>query len=282
MGVWASLITTIIGAGIKLYGSSQSPDYPSIPRMAKIPIQDAKHQMEQYESRRMQAGIDAWKTRFPLLYQGGKSEIEDIASNQKGMLSSTIKSSISNAGLEQPKEGDQYKLSQDLGLSPITLAQRTSQAVTRQIALNPEWTNKISGGTLATMIANNNQNQNAFSQFLGANSTAQYVAGQQRSMYNTAALTQGLIGATGIGVQAYQNAQNPLNNPLNPTSYKSDVSNPGYYTQPQSAPYQSPSSGQSNYSSNMWNAPAPSSTYGNPWGNPYTNYQPFGFGTGGG
>jgi hypothetical protein len=165
--------------------------------------------MEDYETKRMGASIDAWKTRFPLLYQGGQYEVNDIANNQKGILSPVVSGALQSAGLEQPKGTDQYSLSTDIGLSPITLAQRTSQAVNRQIALNPEWTNQISGGTLATMVANNYQNQNAFTQFLGANQTANYVSGQTQSNYNTQALLSGVLGAARLGTQAYEQS-NPL------------------------------------------------------------------------
>lgn len=279
MGIYASLITTIIGAGIKLIGSSQSPNYPSAPKISKLDVQGAKEHMENYEARRMQASIDAWKARFPLLYQGGGYEVGDIGKNQQGFLSDTTKQSLQNAGLQTPKEGNQYSLSTDLGLSPVTLAQRNSQAAIRQIGLNPEWTNKISGGTLATMVANNYQNQQAFGQFLGAQNTAQYVAGQQRSMYNTAALTAGLLGTASAGTQAYINSQNPLNRPLDPTAYpKSDVTNPGYYVQPSAPPPQPYQSSQATpYGNSMWNSPPPA-PYGETWGNPYNNYQPFGFG----
>jgi len=244
MGVYAAIISSVIGTGIKLLGSAGGPSYPSAPQIQGLPVQKAKQFMQDYESRRMGVSVEAWKQRFPLLYQGGKYEISDIGRNQQGLLSPQVSGALQSAGLEQPKQGDQYKLATDLGLSPITLAQRNSQAVTRQIALNPEWTNKISGGTLATMIANNSKNQNAFSQFLGAQNTANYVTGQQRSAYNTAALTTGLLGATSIGVQAYQNSQNPLNRPFDPTAYpRSDVSNPGYYT----PGYQSQGGGQGYY-----------------------------------
>ncbi len=264
MGVYASIIMTAIGAGIKLLGSSQSPNYPSTPTLARIDIPKTQASMEDYEKRRMQASIDSWKAKFPLLYQGGASEIEDIANNQAGQLSPVVSGALKSSGLEADKvsQGDQYHQSVDLGLSPITMAQRTSQAVNRQIALNPEWTNKISGGTLATMIANNYQNQQAFGQFLGAQNTANYVAGQRQSAYNTAALTSGLLGTAQAGTQAYINAQNPLNSPLNPTSYRSDVNNPGYYMQPsQPPPPMAP--GQSS----MWNAPAPTAyQYTDTWG----------------
>jgi hypothetical protein len=203
MGFWASLITTVVGTGIKLATSAGGPDYPSPPKLAKIPIQKAKNFMEQYEAQRMQSSIDAWKQRFPLLYQGGAAEIASIRGQQMGYLPKQAQDAIRASGLEMPKEGDIYKLSRDIGLSPLTLAQRSSEAVTRQIALNPEWTNKISGGTLATMIANNYQNQNAFTQFLGANQTAQYVAGQAANANLTKTLLAGVSGAASIGMNPY-------------------------------------------------------------------------------
>lgn len=241
MGVYASIISGIISTGIKLWGASQSPNYPSPPKLNKLPVQDAKKFMEDYELTRMNASKEAWQTRFPLLFKGEEYEIGDIRANQQGKLSPVVSGALKASGLGSPKEGDQYKLSADIGLSPITLAQRTSQAVTRQIALNPEWTNQISGGTLATMIANNYQNANAYSQFIGSNNTAQYVAGQQRSMYNTAALTSGLVGIAGAGAQLYANNQNPLNRPLDPTAYPTAYGwsgGQGTYSQPQ--PVQQP------------------------------------------
>lgn len=266
---YVSAILAVVGAGVKLLGSSGGPSYPSAPQIQGLPVQKAKNFMENYESRRMDISNLAWQTRFPLLARGGASEISDIGRNQQGFLSDQVKGGLKSAGLEMPKEGDQQKLSVDLGLSPITLAQRTSQAVTRQIALNPEWTNKISGGTLATMIANNSKNQNAFSQFLGAQNTANYVAGQQRSAFNTAALTTGLLGATSAGVQAYSNAQNPLNRPLDPTAYRSDTSSPGYYT---SGGYPSQGGGGQGYYQpqgggfgSQWGAPSSPYMYSGTW-----------------
>src|SRR6188472_3686505 len=136
MGVYASIISGIIGTGIKLLGSSQSPNYPSLPKLTKIDIPKTQASMEDYESRRMAASIEAWKTRFPLLYQGGQSEIEDIGNNQAGKLSPVVSGALKSSGLEGDRvsQGDQYHQAVDLGLSPITLAQRTSQAVNRQIA----------------------------------------------------------------------------------------------------------------------------------------------------
>jgi hypothetical protein len=263
MGVYAGIITSVIGGIVKLIGSSQSPNYPSPPKLAKINIPQAQGQMEDYEKARMQASIDAWKKgRFPLLYKGGQYEIGDIAQNQQGQLSDSVAKSVGNAGYTAVTGKNQEDLSQQIGLSPITLSQRTSEAVNRNIALNPEWTNKISGGTLATMIANNNQNQNAFNQFLGANNTAQYIAGQQRSQYNTAALTSGLLGGAALGTQAYQNQQNPLNRPLDPTAYPTSygyAGGQGVYSQPQQM---YPPQGSGGYS--------PSSGY-NPYQNPYGN-----------
>lgn len=257
MGVWASVITGIISTGIKLFASSQSPDYPDPPKMRKINIDQTRDSMESYEKRRMQAGIDAWKAKFPLLYQGGQHEIEDIGKNQQGILSPQVSGALRSMNLGRVKEGDQYAQSVDLGLNPITLAQRNSQAVNRQIALNPEWSSKISGGTLATMIANNYQNQNAFSQFLGATNMAKWQANQAAGGYNTQALTSGILGTAAAGTQAYlnmqQQANNPINNPLNPTSYR-DSSN-SYY-------------GLSNYGTTpISQAPAPQSPYpyGNTW-----------------
>ena len=274
MGVYAAIISSVIGTGVKLLGSSQGPNYPSPPQIIGLPVQKAKHQMQNYEARRMQESINAWKTRFPELFKGGEYEVNDIRRNQQGLLSPVVSGALKSAGLAMPKEGDQYGLSTDIGLSPITLAQRTSQAVSRQIALNPEWTSKISGGTLATMIANNYQNQNAYSQFIGANQAAQYSAGQQAAAYNTSALTSGLFGAGALGISAYYNDQRP-DNPLDPNQQPpSDVSNPGYYipspgmsTPAYSQPYPS-----SSFTNNLFNAPPPTPTNyvsNNPLYDPY-------------
>lgn len=272
---YGAIIGAVISTGVKLLGSAGGPDYPSAPKILGLPVQKAKKVMEQNEEKRMKASIAAWKARFPLLYQGGKYEIDDLRRNQQGFLSPQVKGALQSAGLEMPKEGgDQYKLSVDLGLSPITLAQRTSQAVTRNIALNPEWTSKISGGTLATMIANNNKNQNAFSQFLGAQNTANYVAGRERSGYNTAALTSGLLGTAQIGMQSYINAQNPLNQPLNPTSYRSDVDTPGYMM---SNATQAPPTAYPNQSGTY-----SSQGFGPQWGMPPMGYSTSGAWGGGG
>ena len=220
--------------------------------------------MESYEAKRMQASIDAWKQRFPLLYQGGQYEVEDLARNQAGELSPNVRSAIQASGLEAPVEGDQYKQAVDLGLNPITLSQRTSQAVTRQLAMNPEWTKKISGGTLATMVANDYQNQNAFNAFLGANQTAQYVAGQTASASNTAALLTGLTGSAAIGFRAYQNA-----NPLDlGTYYQGNIyqggggSFGGAGAGSSWAPSPPPAYSGNPYGNSMWGATASYNTYG--------------------
>lgn len=197
-------IGAVIGGIINIGGhllTSGGPNYPSPPKLYKLPVEKAKKFMENYEQNRMDTSIAEWKKRFPLLYQGGNYEINDLLGNQAGGLSPNIKASIAAAGLNAPSEGDIYRQSVDLGLSPITLSQRTSQAVTRQIASNPEWTNQISGGTLATMMANNYQNDNTFRQFLGANATANYVNSVQRNAGNTGALLAGIGGMAGIGAQ---------------------------------------------------------------------------------
>lgn len=212
MAIWGAIISGVISTGIKLLGSSGGPDYPSPPKLNKINIQQAKDFMQNYETERMGSSIAAWKEKFPLLYQGGQYMVNDLINNQKGRLSPNIKGDITRSGLEAPIEGDQLKMAKDIGLNPLTLSQRTSEAVTRQIAQNPEWSSQISGGTLATMIANNYQNQNAFSQFLGAQNTAQYVAGQTANANTTRALLTGLTGAARIGADyaAYNNPNNPF------------------------------------------------------------------------
>lgn len=226
---YIAAIGAIAGLATKLIGGASGPSYPGFPKLHKINIPAAQNLMEQNESDRMAASIDAWKSRFPLLYKGGAQEISDIGQNQAGMLNTPTEASLQNAGLESPKQGNVYSLAKDIGLSPITLAQRNSQAVTRQIALNPEWTNKISGGTLASLMANNYQNQNAFTQFLGSANTANFITGQQnQAQFNTAAILGGL-GATQLGFQASLNANpnNPLTQPFNPYSYASNVPSSG-------------------------------------------------------
>jgi len=218
MGVYAGIITSIIGTGIKLLGSSGGPSYPSFPKLNKLDVQGTKDFMEQYEKDRMAASISEWQKRFPLLKQGGDYEMADLLRNQQGVLSPGVKQAIKASGLTAPSEGDQYRQSRDLGLSPITLSQRTSAAVTRNIANNPEWTSTISGGTLASMVVNNFQNQQAFTQALGANRTANYVAQQGANANNTAALITGIGGAARIGMTAYQNSQFG-NNPFNLGTY---------------------------------------------------------------
>ncbi len=227
---YIAAIGAIAGLATKLIGGASGPSYPGYPKIHLTDIPKATSLMESNELAREQASVASWKDRFPLLYKGGAQEIQDIGQEQKGYLSPTVESSLKTAGLESPKQGDIYGLSSDIGLSPVTLAQRTSQAVNRQIALNPEWTNKISGGTLASLMANNYQNQNAFTSFLGAANTANFVTGQQQqAQFNTAAILGGL-GATQAGFQASLNANpnNPLNQPFNPYSYASNVPAPNY------------------------------------------------------
>jgi hypothetical protein len=234
------LIVDVAGKTLPLIFGSGGPKYPSPPKINKLDVQGTKQFMQEYEARRMQTSIDEWgKKRFPLLYKGGQYEINDLIGNQKGALSPSVAASIKAVGLQAPKEGDQYKTAVDLGLSPIALSQRTSQAVTRNIAMNPEWTNKISGGTLASMIANNYQNQQAFTQFLGANATAQYVAGQARGTANTQALIAGIGGAASIGMNPYApwNSRGQSPSLTQPVGYPS-VFQPQYnYNQPTQSSY---------------------------------------------
>lgn len=210
MAIWGAVISGIISTGIKLLGSAGGPNYPSLPQLHKIPIQKAKNFMEDYEAQRMGSSIAAWQSRFPLLKAGGDYLINDLIQNQQGKLSPTIKNALTKSGLETPVETDQYAQAKDLGLNPLTLSQRTSQAVVKNIGDNPEWSNQISGGTLATMIANNYQNQNAFTQFLGANATARSIASGAANAGTTQALLAGLTGTARAGYQAYQNSQ-PFN-----------------------------------------------------------------------
>lgn len=255
-------IASIVGTGIKLATSASGPSYPSPPKIKGINIPSTTGLMEANESKRMAASINAWRQRFPLLYQGGKYEIGDLTRNQQGYLSDTTNQSLSNAGLA-PIAGqgkNQYQTAVNLGLSPITLAQRTSQAVTRQIAMNPEWTSKISGGTLATMIANNAKNQNAFTQFLGAQNTANFVNQQTQNAYNTQALTSGLLGTAGIA--ANYSLANRMYSPL------STYGQGAYTSQPSvSSPAYSPQTGgyYPNYGNQIWNAPATGGMYSNTW-----------------
>jgi hypothetical protein len=204
---YIGLIASVVGTGIKLAAGSGGPSYPNAPQIRGININNAMGFMDSYEREREQAGYDAWKAKYPLLNQGEQYAIGDIAKNQAGYLSGTTSQSIANTGLEAPKQGNVEDLSHQLGLSPVTLAQRNSLATTRQIAQNPQWTSKVSGGTLASMLANNNKNQNAFSQFLGAQNTANFVTQQTQNAYNTQALVGGLLGTAQIGARLYQNQQ---------------------------------------------------------------------------
>lgn len=255
MGAWASIIAAAVGTGIKLLGSSGGPSYPSPPKLAKIDVPGSTKLMEDYESQRMQTSIDQWKQKFPLLYQGGAAEIGNIMQQQQGQLGGTLPQDLASSGLAAPRQGNQYQLSQDIGLSPITLSQRTSQAVTRQIAANPEWTNQISGGTLASMMANNYQNQNAFSQFLGAKNTAMYAQGQAAGAYNTQALLSGVTGIAGLGAQAYGQGQYGPTSPIGQGIY-------GYQQQQQPAlPGMAGGSPYMQGPGMNWGPPAPSPMY---------------------
>ncbi len=273
MGATAGIISGIIslvGTGVKLLGSSGGPNYPSPPKLYKLPVQEAKAHLEDYEKNRMAASIDAWKAKFPDLYKGGQYEIDDIKNQQQGYLGGNIAADTAASGLGPVKEGvNQYALSRDIGLSPITLSQRTSQAVTRQIAQNPEWTNQITGGTLATMLANNAQNATAYGMMQNANKTAQYVAGQQAGMYNTQALLSGLTGAARIGATAYganqYGALSPAGQGIYQAQDNASQAPPASY-QPQ-AQYQPPQYG----SSYMWNAGAPSTMGAPSASNMYSN-----------
>lgn len=254
MGYIGAIIAGI-GQTIKLVGSAtSSPNYPSPPKLYKLPVQKAKKQMEDYEQRRMDASIDAWKQRFPELYKGGQYEIDDIKAQQQGMLGGHIAEDMANSGLDPVHEGtNQYALSRDIGLSPLTLSQRTSQAVTRQIAQNPEWTNQITGGTLATMVANNYQNANAYGMMTQANRTAQYTANKAAGLYNTQALLGGITGAAKVGAAINNNYFSPLS-PAGQGAYvPATATNAPYTTQYSPPPMGQPGSGTGSYSS--WNAP---------------------------
>jgi hypothetical protein len=258
MGYIGAIISAV-GAGIKLIGSAtSSPNYPSMPKLYKLPVQEAKQHLEDYEKSRMAASIDAWKQRFPELYKGGQYEVDDIKKQQQGYLGGHIDADMKASGLQPIKEGNnQYDLSRQIGLNPLTLSQRTSQAVTRQIASNPEWTNKITGGTLATMLANNAQNATAYGMMKSANQTAQYVAGKQAGLFNTQALLGGLTGAARIGSQIYNNSQyGPLSAAgqgafqQNPNTIVSTY-NPYQTNYPAAAPT-GPSAPPPNYNNSYW------------------------------
>jgi hypothetical protein len=274
-------VQAILGAiqiGLKLYGASQHPDVPEAPKLHGLDVQKAKTQMEDYEAKRMQTSIDEWKTKFPELYKGGAYMAGTTSQQQAGMLGGSVALDMKAAGLQAPREGNQYQLSQDIGLSPITLSQRTSQAVSRQIAQNPEWTNQITGGTLATMIANNYKNQNAYTQFLGANRTAMYAQGKAAGAYNTQALLSGITGLGGIGASLYNQAGGGFG-PTSPTGQ-------GIYqaTQPTSTwtpPVQTGAAGVPPWQQ-MYNAPTTSAMTQGAFGMPGTAPGPgTGYGLGG-
>jgi len=268
MGYYSAIISGIIKT-IGAFANSGGPNYPDPPKLHKLPVQEAKRTLEDYEGRRMQASIDAWKEKFPLLYKGGQYEVNDIMDQQKGMLGGHIAADMERSGLGPVREGDQYALSRDIGLSPITLSQRTSQAVTRQMANNPEWTNKITGGTLATMLANNYQNQQAYGMFINSNNTARSIAGQAGSLYNTQALLGAATGAARVGSSIYQNNYGPLSPAgqgafqTNPNAnYAGSVAPPPTMTPPASYP---PTSAYTTYSNNL---------YGSVEAGPVTTYNP--------
>src|SRR6266576_3378073 len=102
MGVYAAIISSVIGTGVKLLGSAGGPSYPSPPKLNKINIKQARQLMESYEGRRMAASIGAWKQRFPLLYQGGNFMVGDIARQQRGFLPTQTDQALRDSGLEQP------------------------------------------------------------------------------------------------------------------------------------------------------------------------------------
>ena len=178
---YISAIAQVVGTGISLLGRSGSPDYPAPPKLYKLPVAKARKTMEAYEARRMKASIGAWKDRFPLLYKGGQAEIDDIRAQQQGRLGRTVTDTLTKSGLDAPTASSPEALGLDIGLNPLALSQRSSQAVMRQIAMNPEWTNKITGGTLASMMANANANANAFNGFLGAQRAAMYQKGRRKA-----------------------------------------------------------------------------------------------------
>lgn len=259
-------VTAILGAiqiGLKLYQGSQTPDYPDAPKMRGLDVQKATKQMEDYEKTRMETSIDQWKTKFPELYKGGAYMAGTTAQQQAGQLGGSIGLDLASAGLETPRQGNQYQLSQDIGLSPITLSQRTSQAVSRQIAQNPEWTNQITGGTLATMIANNYKNQNAYAQFLGANRTALYAQGKAAGAYNTQALVSGLTGLGGIGASLYNQGGG---GGFGPTSATGQGIYQATQTPPNTIPGSVPTSAYPGQQS--WNAPTTNPMAGGAFGMP--------------
>lgn len=200
---WGAIISGVIGAGVSLLGSAGGPNYPSPPKVEALPVNKAKRHMQKYEADRMGVSLAEFKKKFPKLQAGGEYLIGDIARNQRGLLSPTISDTLTKSGLALPKQGNQYKMAQDIGLNPITLAQRTSQAAIRNIAMNPEWTNKISGGTLASMMANAAANQQAYTGMLGSIESAKQL-GQMQA--NTEMLTAGL-GAIGGAASTYFGAR---------------------------------------------------------------------------
>lgn len=264
MAIWGALISGAINIGIHALGSG-GPSYGKPPKLYKLPVNQAKQTMEDYEQKRMDASIGAWKDRFPLLYQGGNFEINDIMANQQGKFSQGLKNDLSGSGLETPVETNQLAEAKQLGLNPLTLSQRTSEAVTRQIAANPEWTNQIRGGTLATLLANANQNANAFGTFLGANATARAIGGMSAGAGTTAALLSGITGSASIGARYAMNQNSPFNlGSYAQGNYYNNIASQGS-PPPQAAsgyaydPY-------ATYGNAMWNSPPAVNTtsfYGN-------------------
>lgn len=264
MAIWGAIISGAINIGIRAL-SSGGPNYGSPPKLYKLPVSQAKQTMQDYEQKRMDASIGAWKERFPLLYQGGQYEINDIMANQKGKLSQGIKNDLATARLEAPVETSQLAQAKDLGLNPLTLSQQTSEAVARQIAMNPEWTNKIRGGTLATLLANANQNQNAFGTFLGANATARAIGSMGAGAGTTAALLSGITGSASIGARYAMNQNSPFNlGTYAQGSYYGGLSSQGSPpTQEASGYVYDP---YATYGNAMWNSTPPVNTtsfYGN-------------------
>ena len=274
MGVTAALIAgglSLAGTAVSAIGRPGAPSYPSPPKLYNLPVGQATQELESNEAARMQASIDAWKTKFPDLYKGEQAEINQITDQQHGNLGGQVAGDLSASGLQVPTQGgSQEQLSRELGLSPITLSQRTSQAVTRQIASNPQWTSDITGGTLATMLANNKKNAMAYGMFMNSNQSAQAIAGQEAGLYNTQALLGGLTGAARVGAQVYNNQYSPLSpmgqgafqtNPNTTYAPSSGYPSTSGYPSNTGYPSSSPAYGQTN---NMWysNSPAPSNVWG--------------------
>ena len=128
----------------------------------------------------------------------------------KGSVSPLVASTLASTGLEAVPKGNEFQTAQQLGLPITAKLQRDRQNLNRVIAENPQHVGKLSGTQVATLMANNYKNANAFNQQLLGINLNNYAGAAAQYNQNLAAIGPAIGGIAQAGVQTYIN-KDPLN-----------------------------------------------------------------------